>query len=617
MNISKKILNAVLKKGNQIQDQIRILNKISFFCFRDDLKYDEARGKWISEHAQLASRNPCVQEYRQYHFEKDSFGLWPTIPGVETSIPINTSFNGMSEMKIKSFISGLMPNAKIMSKRIENNESKIFCRSVLHFVSQNNSILDIKNKSENIGFRMAVLVAKRKNINFCEFAYFIKNHFAFILDSSPDVLEININFFSKNKKYIVGIEKNDCKLKNAYEFDASIIIGVKSKENLLNVLNEISTLEFNKEISKNCNKIHAYSITNTYLFCQEGRSTLPQVRPGKKTSLNPVVRKVNLAPERSKRMFGSEIFPPSKIISISGAGPEDVVEDNQGRIIYGTVDGQIFRFDPQTSSEDLLCNTGGRPLGLEVTFDDNLLICDAHKGLLQFNIQNNKLDKLVEYIEGVPLRFCSNACMARDGTIWFTQSTTRFDLEQYKGAFLEHRPSGRLLMRSPNGHIKVVLDNLYFPNGLILNENESALLFVETAAYCLKRYWLKGKNKGLSEVLVDNMPGFPDNLSHLKNGRFWVAMAGNRNIFLDKLAERPPFLRKLIWKIPDSLQPNPAASVWAICYDENGKQIFDLQTNDLNFSQTTGVVESSGKLYFATVEVGRKAILEVDISKLV
>src|SRR5699024_6573183 len=137
-------------------------------------------------------------------------------------------------------------------------------------------------------------------------------------------------------------------------------------------------------------------------------------------------------------------------IPLSGFGPEDVVIDEQGRILCGVKDGRILRIDPERHLEETIGDTGGRPLGLELLADGRLLICDAHKGLLRLNMETGEIETLVQYVNGFPLRFCSNATAEKNGTIWFTESSSRYDFEQYRGALMEHCPSGRLFRRDPS-----------------------------------------------------------------------------------------------------------------------------------------------------------------------
>ena len=40
---------------------------------------------------------------------------------------------------------------------------------------------------------------------------------------------------------------------------------------------------------------------------------------------------------------------------------------------------------------------------------------------------------------------------------------------------------------------------------------------------CLK-YWLKGEDKGKTEIFVENLPGGPDNINLAPDGSFWIAI---------------------------------------------------------------------------------------------
>ena len=66
-----------------------------------------------------------------------------------------------------------------------------------------------------------------------------------------------------------------------------------------------------------------------------------------------------------------------------GPAPEDVVIDADGSVWTGCADGKIARIDGETGSNEVVGDTGGRPLGLAVARDGKLLVCDSHRGLLR------------------------------------------------------------------------------------------------------------------------------------------------------------------------------------------------------------------------------------------
>jgi hypothetical protein len=102
-------------------------------------------------------------------------------------------------------------------------------------------------------------------------------------------------------------------------------------------------------------------------------------------------------------------------------------------------------------------------------------------------------------------------------------------------------------------------------------------------------------------VLVDNLPGFPDNISRGTDGLVWIAMGSPRNAMLDMLAPRPPVLRKMLWALPEALLPKPADTVWVQAVDERGELVHDLQTTTPGFSMVTGVREHEGAVWLGSL----------------
>ena len=236
-----------------------------------------------------------------------------------------------------------------------------------------------------------------------------------------------------------------------------------------------------------------------------------------------------------------------------------------------------------------------------------MLVCDAHEGLLRVDVASGEVETLVRLVADVPLRFCSNATAAADGTIWFTESTSRYDFEQYLGALLEHRASGRLFRRDPDGTVEVARDDLHFANGVTLTEDGSAVLFAETNAARISRLDIA---TGEVSVLVDNLPGYPDNLSRLRDGRFWVALVNPRDQGLERLATAPALVRKALWRIPDRLVPEGARTAWIMAFDESGEVIADHQDTRDDYHRVTGVAEHGGRLFAASPSHDGLLVLE-------
>ena len=327
--------------------------------------------------------------------------------------------------------------------------------------------------------------------------------------------------------------------------------------------------------------------------------------------IDPVVWQPPPFPDRARHTTGPDPFPPLTLLPLGGPGPEDVVVDGEGRLVTGLGDGRIVRVRPDGSELQVLGNTGGRPLGLEFLPDGGIVICDSHRGLLHLNPGSGAITTLVDEVGGAPLAFCSNAAAATDGTIYFTESTTRFRFEHWRAAILEQRGTGRLLRRTPDGQVDVLLDGLQFANGVVLAPDGNSLVVAETGAYRLTRYWVRGERAGTAQPLVDNLPGFPDNLALTRDGDIWVAVPNPRDRTLDWLHRSHPLFRRAVWALPQRLQPDVTATVWVMAVSFEGRVLRDLQSPGDRYRMVTGMAEHDDRLYLASITEQGLAVLDL------
>lgn len=289
------------------------------------------------------------------------------------------------------------------------------------------------------------------------------------------------------------------------------------------------------------------------------------------------------------------------VLPVPGTGPEDVLIDTQGRLVTGLADGSIMRLTRDGQQLQRLANTGGRPLGIEQYPDGSLVICDADRGLLRCDAESGDLTELVTSINGERMRFTNNAAVSRDGSIYFTDSSTRFGLAEFKGDLLAHTSSGRLLRWNTNGAVEVLLEGLAFANGVALSPDESFVLVAETGGYRVTRLDLSGSNAGNRRVVCENLPGLPDNMSTGSDGIFWMAMPSERNRILDTLLPKPGALRSALWALPDRLQPEATRVTWVIGMDGEGNIRRNLHAAGSQYHYVTGVREYEGVLYLGSL----------------
>ena len=259
-------------------------------------------------------------------------------------------------------------------------------------------------------------------------------------------------------------------------------------------------------------------------------------------------------------------------------GPEDVALDEEGRIYAGTADGKIMRVTPGADGGERVepfAVTGGRPLGIHFDGAGNLVVAAGSRGLLSVDTEGG-ISVLATEAEGVPLRFAEDVDIASDGTIYFSDGSTRNALENHQFDLLESRPTGRLMRYDPEaGRVEVLLRELYFANGVALSRDEDFVLVNETGGYRITRYWIRGPKAGTSDIFIDNLPGFPDGIAADRKGTFWVALYTVRNRALD-LVHPFPTIKAIMPLLPPSLSPKPRPYGLVIALDEGGRIVESL-----------------------------------------
>lgn len=307
-------------------------------------------------------------------------------------------------------------------------------------------------------------------------------------------------------------------------------------------------------------------------------------------------------------------------------GPEHLEIGPDGALYTGVLGGAILRIDPRNGTISELVNTGGRPLGLAFTSDGaQLLIADAMRGLLAWS-SSSGLQVLADRHAGRPILYADAVTPGADGWAYFTDASSRHSprthgtLHAATLDIIEQSCTGRVLaIDLATRRVESVIEGLCFPNGIVANADGDRLFVAETARY---RVWsIASATRGLdlsrgvpdpptAGVILDNLPGFPDNLTRGPDGRLWTGLTGPRSPVADRLA-RWPRLRRLLMGLPKSLWPLPPAYGHVFAFDEQGQVLQDLQDPAAALPATSGATATAdGTLFVQSLEAAAIGRLE-------
>ena len=317
------------------------------------------------------------------------------------------------------------------------------------------------------------------------------------------------------------------------------------------------------------------------------------------------------APELTGKYAVNNALAKFESIDIDGLhGPEAITSNEKGDLYATSHEGWIIRWPAASDTAqkaERWVNVGGRPLGIAFDAAQNLWVANAYTGLQKItptgivSVEANTAD-------GVPIRYADDLVVTPNGKIYFSDASSKFAAEDSAGtleasllSIMEHGDHGRIIEFDPaTGETRIVMHKLTFANGVTSDELGRFLLVAETGSYRVWKHWLLGSRAGQTELIIDNLPGFPDNIHRGRDGRFWVGLTSPRADILDKLAKKP-FLRKLIQRLPAFMRPTVEAYGHILAIDENGEVLFDFQDPNGAYPATTGAWETDQYLYVSSL----------------
>uniref|UniRef100_A0A7S2VXW8 Strictosidine synthase conserved region domain-containing protein n=1 Tax=Eucampia antarctica TaxID=49252 RepID=A0A7S2VXW8_9STRA len=276
----------------------------------------------------------------------------------------------------------------------------------------------------------------------------------------------------------------------------------------------------------------------------------------------------------------------------------------------------------------------GKSLGGKIHSDSQkekkktLYFADSVMGLARLNLKDDrpKVELVATYLkDDTPLHFVDDIDIGtKTGHVYFSSATDipnyARDMKQWQTTmynskidFLRGKRTGKLLRYNPDtDEVDVLLDKIWFANGVAVDKDENFVLVVETMAARVLKYHLTGPKKGTSEVLLHNMTGYPDGVGcSITSGLCYVALYGSGSVVMEILYTLPSivetFVRTLFMMMPLWILPSAKAYSGILEFDpykggDNNSEVRLFQDpTGKDIHSITGVTEHSGKLYLGSI----------------
>jgi len=197
--------------------------------------------------------------------------------------------------------------------------------------------------------------------------------------------------------------------------------------------------------------------------------------------------------------------------------------------------GRILRISP-SGAFTVAAEYDGRPNGLRIRQDGAIFIADRKNGIVRLDPASGKITPVLGQLPTGPFHGPNDLVFARNGDIYFTD----------QGDTGLHNPTGRLIRLNVDGSVDVLLDNVPSPNGLALNNAETALLLAVTRGNCIWHVPLLGEKRrpgrvGVFVQLSGGPGGGPDGIlmdsadnlgiAHVQLGTVWLFSALGEPLF--------------------------------------------------------------------------------------
>ncbi len=232
---------------------------------RTDKPRQEGMDRWAGPHAQIIAANKGLHEYRQIHFAEKNGGLWPSITGVETTIPQDRKVDGVADVTLKSVFSVL--SGKEQNRLAYADEVNLFKRTLLYAALPKWSRwYNVAPPEERVDARCMVFFRIKAGVPEDDFKKFMDDELAPALANTGMLKELRSKVYMpwKQKQWDTPNVLHDNP--EEVQFQASLILGFSDGRVMEQFFSSDAVKALSSRLSVFCSAVHAYEIEKTLTF---------------------------------------------------------------------------------------------------------------------------------------------------------------------------------------------------------------------------------------------------------------------------------------------------------------------------------------------------------------
>lgn len=238
-------------------------------------------------------------------------------------------------------------------------------------------------------------------------------------------------------------------------------------------------------------------------------------------------------------------------------GIDDIAEAGDGSLLV-SAGRQVLRLSgPSYEARTVVVEFDAAAGGLTVHPDGRLLVCVAGRGLAAVDSRGRQT--WLNQVEDQPLHCLTSVAAAPDGSIFASEGSALNAPADWCRDLMQKSRAGRVIACGPGFEApKVLLRDLPYPYGLAMSADGRFLWLTESWSHRLCRAAVVGRELGVVEPVIRNLPGYPARLGRARGGGYWLSIFALRTHLIEFVLREDDFREEMMRTIPPEYWIAPA-----------------------------------------------------------